>query len=1444
MKLLEQEKDYLLQQVQTFIDKDGMVEWEFSFGNSHHEPKNYFSTIDKGLFQNLIRRLNSHGDLTRQDPLESLDITIPETNIRCTLEGRENILLFCREDLGVLESMKFVHKRFYDKSSNISSIKMYDTSSYEKKDYTPTNYGIKSNMKYEINFDINNQIRSDSTAEKDRDKLLNQILDNNIGNIYKVKKTFRYKKRISYLTNEGFHIDLTILKTSTTPYFSFKEANILNRSETYEVEIECNYLECQSNQDNFIKEKEAEEGELLENLDKNILLDNMIKYSGIILQVQQDSAEITSINIAQAINIELNDQLSEIIQFYIQLRNTGNNTSIDNINIVLNLLGVKPLTNKINEPINRPGPQWPGPKPVSLEMKQLQKSVNGNILEYYTVTDKADGEGNLLYFNGDGYGYLIDPNNRCRFTGVRCTNEANTLLNGEYISRNLNGELNYSFHIYDIYIRKGEPVHLLPLCLPSIIESKIISLHNKSEFKIKKNKVYNLSLDESIVEDTELIGSNYWENIKINLDKYVIVFDNNGNFQDTNREYSIQTYDNEAHNLILNSIEKTVKCSDNSKIRFRLKEDLKNELLPTRLQHLNECIVELDIITNKNLPIFLKKFHFSDLNEASNNSIFELSRKCWEPFKSGLSSYKYDGMIYTPMLYPAGYSEKINSYDLLQGKTWEYNYKWKPLNENSIDFLVNIDKKIIYQNRKTLIERDNVYNKTIIDDTGKVESIKYKTLNLYVGGLINNSFDGCRPNRNKTYTKKNFSPKLPYKDNIDKANIILENGNIFGMDDRNIIENDSIVEFYYESSKAEGFQWIPKRVRYDKTFEYHNNLNFQRNLFYVIRSFIKKDDINELKIFRNNLSKINFDYNQYYSSNPKQLEWSILYFRNGSWEITTPENIRKRYGGIENDLQNTIDKDGSWLWCDYDFNRNSVRGNKNITSNLIIRLLLLYYVIVKNNLLRDNLYSSLYDFLKRNFNNIIQDPSNIPIKGIKYGNDEKVANSVWKTINCPITEAIISTGNGIVSTENEQDIYYDKSNLSNRKYSNTIMLQRYHNFIKRHYLLRCGALNCNRNSSIISILDLACGKGGDLSKWKDINAVVVVGFDKVVDNLKNINDGACVRYNEMVKNAKTDRSVCPHVYFMQADCSKNIIKKFRDSTDREETDMFLHLWNISKDWDNQPYNPNESDKKQPISNNYQNIYPNFSHNKFNIVSIQFALHYFYENKEGFDNLLKNISDNLSNNGLFMGCCLDGDLVNSKFKQVGNSVVNGSIDDNIIWRLTKKYSDTDYKLGDNIIYYDSKTKNMIPSVIDKIDSDIYTIKLNTGKTKKVRVTQIKPNLSQTGSYLGREIDVYMSSINKTHTEYLVDFDFLTYMLSSYNIVPLDDTDITELKLPSSYNKRNGTIRFDSLKESIIQNQDYWEGINTTYITNLLSKKMSEAEQEISFLNSAFIYKNNS
>jgi len=248
----------------------------------------------------------------------------------------------------------------------------------------------------------------------------------------------------------------------------------------------------------------------------------------------------------------------------------------------------------------------------------------------------------------------------------------------------------------------------------------------------------------------------------------------------------------------------------------RKKKDISRSLILSEFQETVELVLDnTDFrIGYKSYLEGPKKMQISkkDPNKYSNvGGIFKQSKKLWdiETKKSGYT-YSIDGLIYMPMYLSVGSMEEGISKKSFGGE-WSINYKWKPPEENTIDFKVRI-----VQEKNKGKDRDKITSSKI---NGKI--VKCKQLLLYVGYDIkkDDNFDYNWELLNETKSKPIkeilFNPEKDNK-SFYFCNIPLKNNKMFCEKDKSEILNGQIIEMKYSPENSQDMLWTPLRVRTDK----------------------------------------------------------------------------------------------------------------------------------------------------------------------------------------------------------------------------------------------------------------------------------------------------------------------------------------------------------------------------------------------------------------------------------------------------------------------------------------------------------------------------------------------------------------------------------------------------------------------------------------------------
>ena len=279
--------------------------------------------------------------------------------------------------------------------------------------------------------------------------------------------------------------------------------------------------------------------------------------------------------------------------------------------------------------------------------------------------------------------------------------------------------------------------------------------------------------------------------------------------------------------------------------------------------------------------------------------------------------------------------------------------------------------------------------------------------------------------------------------------------------------------------------------------------------------------------------------------------------------------------------------------------------------------------------------------------------------GVKnYGNAYHTANANWQSIHNPISEEILTSGNG-VSINNDEDVYYNKIS----KTSETQALRDFHNLYVKNMLIN------NVSKSGYTLIDYAVGKGGDLPKWISANLNFVLGLDISKDNIENRLDGVCARYLNYAQRF----NVIPKALFLHANSAKNIKNGSAFYDDKTKQIMKALYGEGTK---------NEILLGKGVYNNY-----GIAKNGFNISSIQFALHYMFESEAILRDFITNLKHSTLLEGYFIGTCYDGQKI---FNMLNSTAPDESIsifkNTKKIWQITKKYDLQEFKDDESSLGY--------------------------------------------------------------------------------------------------------------------------------------------------------------
>lgn len=303
----------------------------------------------------------------------------------------------------------------------------------------------------------------------------------------------------------------------------------------------------------------------------------------------------------------------------------------------------------------------------------------------------------------------------------------------------------------------------------------------------------------------------------------------------------------------------------------------------------------------------------------------------------------------------------------------------------------------------------------------------------------------------------------------------------------------------------------------------------------------------------------------------------------------------------------------------------------------------------------------------------------------KTANGYFVAMNIWRSITNEVSTDMIcgkqDLNVNIKTYLTGLDVYYKRSISSHNLISSK--MNQFHNHIVKANLYKVSEDTGNK-----SLLELACGQASDLNRWIVNKFTKVLGIDYTLDNITNPRSGAYSRFLNLKMNTKNYTML-----FAAGDCSKPIrTGKASVNIDTESKELLQYIFDGKR-------NSNKFDK---IKN-----FPK----KFDVVSCMFSVHYFFENEETLDGFIKNVAENIAENGKFILTFMDKDLVKKILQTDGKAIGKDRTSNATVWAIIRNYNvNTSVAYNQKIDVFIENTGRLISENL--VDLNILISKLST------------------------------------------------------------------------------------------------------------------------------------
>jgi len=822
------------------------LEFEWIYGDPHYPDK---GPLTKDLFLDLKHALDS-SQYSTMDETNSLDIRCEfrnrgkstMSNIRATLEGVQQIKQYCLQDnFDDLEPI-FMSKTRYKDPKNPS-----------------IDYGSAASGLYPCRINLKNEVIKEQTSKEVGIYLRNWPLKN---------KFFRYKKRFSYVSvNKLWRIDLTAIKssdqgTSLNQYTyskTFRESDILNKNETFELEIE--YIGSTSmtfaptpintyadtfnispfnltiDTGNvfvpdvpFTNDEETQELYTLGSprYDEGIEFDEpneayvSPRHIPDAVHIKPDYWKDTKQdNILEAIKkgIEVQDWVHQEYQFiprmkrYIQ-RDDHDLKRGDYLDVEIS-------------------------PPLTIKNKQKEEEVLLNFLVpmKYIVETMSDYDPDVDEYSPES------PRQRGGGFDVPSKCYSQTIL------KHLLEELDTIIHFcYSIVVQTEyylDELEISRVLMEYIDLSDPNSIHHRTGWKFVGPQPVSMGIQHLNPLNPHSIVSQYVVTEKADgiRAQLLITSDSRGylitpkkRIIDTgvffdgiegswifDGEYITQNRDKEPIKLFM--IFDVYHSTDYPTQPFTYPWSAKKGISRSGILH--KFKTEVTMRVDETYPTSAIRIGFKQYLDGPEKltkkkgsdtfsnlmGIFKSSKKILNiEDKGGGFEYFTDGLIFLPMFLPVKAMDKDEKVKSIRG-TWSLNYKWKPPEENTIDF------KVIFSKEKGKAVTHSYIHTS---EDGQTNTRYYQKVQLAVG--YKESDDDSIDFNWSVLTKKPlnkqsyqfFDPPTHKKPNVHLTNITLQGKKMKCEKDGKDIKNGAIIEMKYNGDSKSGQTWTPLRVRDDK----------------------------------------------------------------------------------------------------------------------------------------------------------------------------------------------------------------------------------------------------------------------------------------------------------------------------------------------------------------------------------------------------------------------------------------------------------------------------------------------------------------------------------------------------------------------------------------------------------------------------------------------------